>query len=50
MTTGATTGSSAGPLRAAVVVASNRAADGVYEDEAGPILVDFLRHFQLQPH
>ncbi|MGC4110851.1 MAG: MogA/MoaB family molybdenum cofactor biosynthesis protein [Nocardioides sp.] len=30
-------------LRAAVVVASNRAAAGVYEDTTGPLLVDFLR-------
>ena len=29
-------------LRAAVVVASNRAAAGVYADETGPLLVDFL--------
>jgi molybdenum cofactor synthesis domain-containing protein len=28
---------------AAVVVASNRAAAGVYDDQTGPILVDFLR-------
>ncbi|MGB0102261.1 MAG: MogA/MoaB family molybdenum cofactor biosynthesis protein [Nocardioides sp.] len=30
-------------LRAEVVVASNRAAAGVYEDTTGPMLVDFLR-------
>lgn len=30
-------------LRAAVVVASNRAAAGVYADETGPIIVDALR-------
>ena len=30
-------------LRAEVVVASNRAAAGVYADETGPIIVDFLR-------
>ncbi len=30
-------------LRADVVVASNRAAAGVYEDETGPVIVDFLR-------
>jgi molybdenum cofactor synthesis domain-containing protein len=30
-------------LRAEVVVASNRAAAGVYEDTAGPLIVDFLR-------
>ena len=32
----------AGPLVGAVVVASNRAAAGVYEDATGPLLVDFL--------
>jgi molybdenum cofactor synthesis domain-containing protein len=31
-----------GALRGAVVVASNRAATGVYEDTTGPLLVDFL--------
>ena len=30
------------PLRAAVVVASNRAAAGVYEDATGPLIVEFL--------
>jgi molybdenum cofactor synthesis domain-containing protein len=30
-------------MRAAVVVASNRAAAGVYDDTTGPLLVDFLR-------
>ena len=30
-------------LRAAVVVASNRAADGVYADTTGPLIVDALR-------
>jgi molybdenum cofactor synthesis domain-containing protein len=30
-------------LRAEVVVASNRAAAGVYEDATGPLIVDFLR-------
>jgi molybdenum cofactor synthesis domain-containing protein len=30
-------------LRAEVVVASNRAASGVYEDETGPLIVSFLR-------
>ncbi len=30
-------------LRAAVVVASNRAAAGVYEDATGPLIVDALR-------
>jgi molybdenum cofactor synthesis domain-containing protein len=29
-------------LRAAVVVASNRAAAGVYEDATGPLIVEFL--------
>jgi molybdenum cofactor synthesis domain-containing protein len=32
----------AGALRGAVVVASNRAAAGVYEDTSGPLLVEFL--------
>ncbi|WP_224766189.1 MogA/MoaB family molybdenum cofactor biosynthesis protein [Nocardioides campestrisoli] len=32
-----------GPLPAGVVVASNRAARGVYEDETGPVIADFLR-------
>ncbi|WP_036570166.1 MogA/MoaB family molybdenum cofactor biosynthesis protein [Nocardioides sp. URHA0032] len=38
-------------LRAEVVVASNRAAAGVYEDTTGPLLVDFLRElgFAVQP-
>jgi molybdenum cofactor synthesis domain-containing protein len=30
-------------LRAEVVVASNRAAAGVYEDETGPLIVSFLQ-------
>jgi molybdenum cofactor synthesis domain-containing protein len=30
------------PLPAAVVVASNRAAAGVYEDATGPVIVDWL--------
>ena len=30
-------------LRAAVVVASNRAASGVYADETGPLIVEWLR-------
>ncbi len=30
-------------LRAAVVVASNRASSGVYEDTTGPLIVDALR-------
>jgi molybdenum cofactor synthesis domain-containing protein len=29
-------------MRAVVVVASNRASAGVYDDETGPLLVDFL--------
>lgn len=32
-----------GSLTAVVVVASNRAADGVYADETGPLIVDALR-------
>ncbi len=36
-------GAAAGSWRGAVVVASNRAAAGVYEDTTGPLLVDFLR-------
>lgn len=31
-----------GPLTAVVVVASNRAADGVYADETGPLIVQAL--------
>lgn len=31
------------PLRAEVVVASNRAAAGVYDDECGPMIVEALR-------
>jgi molybdenum cofactor synthesis domain-containing protein len=34
---------SSGELRAAVVVASNRAAKGVYEDTTGPLIVEALR-------
>jgi molybdenum cofactor synthesis domain-containing protein len=34
---------SSSPLRAAVIVASNRAADGVYADETGPLIVEALR-------
>jgi len=30
-------------FKAAVVVASNRAADGIYTDETGPLIVDALR-------
>ncbi len=33
----------AGTMRAQVIVASNRAAAGVYEDTSGPLLVDGLR-------
>jgi molybdenum cofactor synthesis domain-containing protein len=38
-------------LRAAVVVASNRAAAGVYDDTTGPLLVDFLvsQGFSCEP-
>lgn len=35
-------------LRAAVVVASNRAADGVYADETGPLIVDALRSWGFE--
>ena len=34
-------------LRGAVVVASNRAAAGVYEDATGPLLADFLTRLGL---
>jgi molybdenum cofactor synthesis domain-containing protein len=33
----------AAPLKAAVVVASNRAAAGVYDDTTGPLIVEALR-------
>lgn len=38
-------------LRGAVVVASNRAAAGVYEDTTGPLLVEFLQRlgFDVEP-
>ena len=38
-------------LRAEVVVASNRAATGVYDDETGPLIVDFLQRlgFAVDP-
>lgn len=36
-----------GPL-AAVVVASNRAAAGVYADETGPLIVDWLRRLGFE--
>ena len=35
-------------LQGAVVVASNRAAAGVYEDTTGPLLVDFLTGLGFQ--
>jgi len=35
-------------LIAAVVVASNRAADGVYTDETGPLIVDALRSWGFE--
>lgn len=34
-------------LRAEVVVASNRAAAGVYEDTTGPLIVDFLHELEF---
>lgn len=37
-----------GPLTAAVVVASNRSADGVYADETGPLIVDALRSWGFE--
>lgn len=37
-----------GPVRAHVVVASTRAASGVYADATGPILVDFLDELGFQ--
>jgi len=37
------TGADAGGLPAVVVVASNRAAAGVYDDTTGPLIVDALR-------
>ncbi len=36
-------GDGPGPIRARVIVASNRAAAGQYEDASGPLLVDGLR-------
>jgi molybdenum cofactor synthesis domain-containing protein len=38
-------------MRAEVVVASNRAAAGVYDDTTGPLIVDFLRElgFTVDP-
>ena len=35
-------------VRADVVVASNRAAAGVYADETGPLIVDFLRELGFE--
>jgi len=35
-------------LTAAVVVASNRAAEGVYADETGPLIVDALRSWGFE--
>ncbi len=35
-------------MRADVVVASNRAAAGVYADETGPLIVDFLRELGFE--
>lgn len=43
----------AAPLRAAVVVASNRAAAGVYDDTTGPLIVAALRDWGFEvegPH
>ena len=37
-------------LSAEVVVASNRAASGVYDDETGPLIVDFLRRLGFTVH
>ena len=36
------------PATAAVVVASNRAADGVYADETGPLIVEALRSWGFE--
>ncbi|MEJ5912853.1 MogA/MoaB family molybdenum cofactor biosynthesis protein [Pseudokineococcus sp. 1T1Z-3] len=44
---GAPRGVPAGPRTAAVVVASTRAARGVYVDETGPLLVEGLRQMGL---
>ena len=35
-------------LRAAVVVASNRAAAGVYDDQTGPLIVEFLQRLGFE--
>lgn len=40
--------SASSPLRAAVVVASNRAAAGIYADETGPLIVDALRSWGFE--
>lgn len=37
-------------MRAAVVVASNRAATGVYADETGPLIVEALRGWGFEVH
>jgi molybdenum cofactor synthesis domain-containing protein len=37
-------------LRAEVVVASNRASAGVYADETGPLIVDFLQRLGFVVH
>lgn len=43
-----TSGSDRRPIRAHVIVASNRAAAGVYADTSGPLLVDGLRELGCQ--
>ena len=43
MTDSGTDASPRRPIRARVIVASNRASSGVYADRSGPILVDGLR-------
>lgn len=43
MSTGGRSGATRTGITAAVVVASNRAAAGVYADETGPLLVEALR-------
>ena len=37
-------------MRAEVVVASNRAAAGVYDDETGPVIVEFLQRLGFTVH
>lgn len=39
----ATTGGAGAPRRAAVIIASTRAATGVYPDRTGPLIVEWLR-------